>query len=88
MGNILTLLLRLLTFLIFIGAFTYVPFAIWRLKFWKNVDNGILRVILKILFILVVLYLEFTVLSFIVASIWTYEQSSGNCFGFSCPLAF
>ena len=86
MGDILSLIIRLLTFGIFIAAFTFVPYKIWRLSFWNNIKNGFLKIIAKIVVIVVFLVIEFFILSLILASIWSFEQSSGNCYGFSCPL--
>jgi len=88
MGAIITLIIRLLTFGIFIAAFTFIPYKIWRLSFWKNIKNSFFRSLLKIILIIVVLFIEFIILSTTLASIWSYEQTSGNCYGFSCPLKF
>lgn len=86
MGDIVTIITRLLAIGVALALFTFLPMFVWKLKKWYTIKNAYLRIFLRIVAMILVLIMVLFALSLILGSVWNYEKSSGNCYGLSCPI--
>jgi len=87
--DILTVLIRLSTILLPLIVAIAIPILLSRLHFFKQIKNKWLKIIVIICFIIGGILVGLLLVPFIIwalAMIVTFEQSSGMCFGISCPI--
>ncbi len=86
MGDIVTLLIRLLSVVFPLIAAIGVPFLFARFDFMKKMKNKALKIFVLIIVGILAGIIAIPLVAITLASITTFEQSSGMCFGISCPI--